>query len=286
VTAAFFRQLEWELRCLWRRPRTYVGFGAALLFQLMLFAALELPSVRGQFLRGAATLHEYLKLGEPFSALSNAVRVTGQTIVFIGGVSLALVAGDLVAKDAEDGTLRMVFCRPVSRTSVFLQKLLACTVYSVALTSFVGLSALLLAFAFEGTSGGLVVVSFREGILGAHEFAAGMQRYAASMPLLAASILTVPLLAFTLSCFPMKAATAASVAVLVLLGDWTIQSLPTFAPLSPYTLTTRIVSWRQVFNDAIPWLRLQRNYSELAVVDLLLVLVGWCAFCRRPLKPR
>jgi len=284
--AAFLRQLRWELRRLWRRPRTYVGFVAALLFEVLLYATLGLPVVRAQFLRGAATLHEHLKLGEPFSALSNAVRVTGQTIVFIGGVSLALVAGDLVARDVEDGTLRMVFCRPVSRTSVFFQKLVACAVYSVTLTSFVGVSALLLALVFEGTSGGLVVVSFRESILGAHEFGAGIERYVASVPLLAASILTVPLLAFTLSCFPMKAATAASVAVLVLLGDWTIQSFPAFAPLSPYTLTTRIVSWRQMFNDAIPWLRLQRNYSELAAVDLLLVVVGWLAFCRRPLTSR
>lgn len=285
MTVSFLRQLGWEVRRLWRRPRTYLGFGAALVFQLLIFTLLELPAVRGQFLAGAERVHQSLGAGEPFSSLSNAVRVTGQTMLFIGTVALALVASDLVAKEAEDGTLRMAFCRPVSRTSVWLQKLLTGALYTLALTAFVGTTAVVLAVLFEGP-GKLVVVSVRESILGVHEFGPGLARYAAALALLAVSVLTVTLLAFTVACFPVKAATAASVAIIVLLADWTIQTLPPFAPISPYTLTTRLASWRQVFNDVIPWLRLQRNYGDLAIVDGLLLVTAWWAFQRRPLAPR
>jgi hypothetical protein len=58
------------------------------------------------------------------------------------------------------------------------------------------------------------------------------------------------------------------------------------ASISPYTLTTRIVSWRQVFNQEIPWLRLERNYGELALLDVALVVIAWLAFRRRALMLR
>lgn len=285
MTAPFVRQLRWELRRLWRRPRTWLGFGGTLAFQLLMYALLALPSVRDGFLQGARSVHQFLDVGEPFSALSNGVRVAGQSMLFVGTVALALVASEMVAKEAEDGTLRATFCRPVSRTSVFFQKLLACTVYTVALTLFVGTAAMLLALALEPT-GKLVVVSVRESILGVHELGPGLARYAAAISLLAASVLTVTLFAFALSCFPMRAATAATVAMMVLLGDWVINSHPMLAPISPYTLMTRLASWRQVFNETIPWPRLERNYGELALLDLALVVTAWCAFLRRPLTPR
>ena len=54
-------------------------------------------------------------------------------MLFVGAIAIVTVAADLVAREAEDGTLRMTFCRPVSRTSVLAQKLLACLSYTVAL---------------------------------------------------------------------------------------------------------------------------------------------------------
>jgi ABC-2 type transport system permease protein len=285
MIAAFVRQLRGELLKLRRRPRTYVGFAAALLFEMLFFALLRLPVIRAQFLQGVWRLHQRLGIDEPFSALSTAVEVTGQTMLFIGAVSLALVASDVVAREAEDGTLRMIFCRPASRTSVFVQKLVVCAVYTATLTAFVAGSALLLGLLFEGP-GRFAIVSARESIFGVHEFGPGLQRYAFAIVLLAASLFTVTLLAVTLSCFPIKAATATSVALIVLLADWAVQAHPAFAPVSPYTLMTRLSSWRQVFNDTIPWLRLERNYSELLLLDAGLIATAWWAFRRRPLTPR
>jgi ABC-2 type transport system permease protein len=282
---AFLRQLRWELRKLWRRPRTYVGFAAALLFELVVLSLLRLPAARDEFVQRVWRLHERFGIREPFSGLSNAVEVAGQTMLFIGGVSLAFVAAELVAKEAEDGTLRMVFCRPVSRTSVLLQKLITCAIYTATLTLFVGATALLLGMLLE-KPGQLVVVSVRESIVGVHELAPALARYAAAIPLLATSVFTVALLAFTLSCFPLRAATAAAVAIIVLLADWIIQTHPGLVAVSPYTLMTRISSWRQVFNETVPWPRLERNYSQLAMLDGALIVIAWWAFRRRPLTPR
>lgn len=283
MTPPFLRQLRWELRKLWRRPRTYVGFGAALAIELLLLGLLRLPAVRAQFLERVWTMQRHLGIRAPFSALTNAVEVVGQTMLFVGAVAIAMVGAELVGREIENGTLRMALARPVSRTSLFFQKLLAAVSYAVGLTLFVGTTSLALALLFEPV-GQLVVVSARDGVIGVHEPTAGLARYAIALGLLVVSMATPALLALMLTCLPMRATTAAMLAVMVLLGDWVVHTHPTLAVVSPYTLTTRIVSWRQAFHQAIPWGRLERNYGELAAIDATLVIVAWLAFLRRALK--
>jgi ABC-2 type transport system permease protein len=285
VTPGFRRQLRWELRKLWRRPRSYLGFAATVAFQAVVFGLLQLGPVRERVLRTVWPLYQRFGVDDVFSALSTAVEVTGQTMLFVAAASLALVGSDIVAKEAEDGTLRMALCRPVTRTSVFFQKLVVCVLYTAALSAFVAVTAFVIGLTLEGP-GPLVILTVRESLFGVHEFGSGLARYAMAIPLVAAGFFTAALLAFTLACLPVKPATAAIVAILILLADWSIQMHPTFAPVAPYTLMTRISTWRQVFNDTIPWLRLERNYSELALVDVALLAVAWFAFQRRRLTPR
>jgi len=281
----FVRQLRWELRKLWRRPRTYVGFAVAVGFELVMMALLRLPMVQDPFLRRVWRLHQQLGVRAPFSALSNAVEVAGQTMLFVGVVAIATVAADSVAREVEDGTLRMAFCRPVSRTSVLAQKVLACVSFALALTAFVAVTALAIGLLFE-PPGQLVVVSARESVLGVYELGPGLARYAMAIPLLAVSMSSIALVGLALSCFRIRATTAAMVTIMVLFADWVVHTHSALAPVSPYTLTTRLVSWRQVFNQELPLLRLERNYGELALLDVALLLVAWLAFRRRTLTPR
>ena len=92
--------------------------------------------LRAVFLRADAGLHG----GEPDGVL-------------LPGLFLALVAGDMVSKEVEDGTMRMMLCRPVSRWRLGVLKYLACVVYTFALTAFYGLSALAAGTLYQGTGG-------------------------------------------------------------------------------------------------------------------------------------
>jgi ABC-2 type transport system permease protein len=281
----FRRQLRWELHKLWRRPRTYAGFGACLLFEVLLVALYRLPVVRAELARHVWRLQAPIDLREAFSGLGIAVETTADTMMYVGALFLALVASDLVARELEDGTLRMVFCRPVSRTSVLAQKLIACAVYTGALALFIGASALVLGLACAGP-GRLVVLVARDNLFGVLDFWTGLRRYALAVALLGPTVFTVPLLVLTLSCFPVKPGAAMAGALAVLLGDYVVNLHPAFTAVSPYTLATRLKSYRQVLNDDIPWLRLERNYSELLCLDLALLLVAWWVFRRRRLAPR
>ncbi len=275
----FVAQLRGELRKLWARPRTYLGFGGALACELVLTLLTEVPSVRAHVTR---ELWRTRIAREGLSGPTIAVHVTGETMAVVGALFLALVAGDIVAKEAEDGTLRTIFARPVGRASVLFQKLLACAVYTIALTLFVGATSLALALLFAGR-GTLVAIALPESIMGVLGFPLALRRYALAMPMLAGSSWTVAMLALTLSCFDMKPGAATVLALVVLLTDELVRLQPAFVTLAPYCLATRLLTWRQVFSHTIPWLRIQRNYTDLLRLDLVLTGIAWWAFRRREL---
>jgi ABC-2 type transport system permease protein len=276
----FVSQLRWEFRKLWARPRTYLGFAATFTFELLLSLLWRAPVVRDVMTREFWKMH--MRLDQGFSGLTSAVHLAGETMAMIGTLFLGLVASDVVSKEIEDGTLRTLLCRPVGRGSVFVQKLAVCVVYTIVLALFVGVSSLILGLAFEGR-GPLVIVAFSESIIAALDFRRGLARYAIAIVMQAGSMLTVALGGLALSCWGLGPGAVIVVGGAILTADHLIRIQPGLAAISPYTLATRLMSWRQMFNKAIPWPRLQRNYGELLVLDLCLIVAAWWAFRRRDL---
>src|SRR5436309_3424680 len=85
-----------------------------------------------------------------FSGLTLALFILMTTTFLLGGLYLALVSGDVVSKEVEEGTLRMMLCRPISRARIIALKYLACVIYTFALFTFIALSALAAGFASRG----------------------------------------------------------------------------------------------------------------------------------------
>src|SRR5207244_6626614 len=82
---------------------------------------------------------------EYISALTVAVVMLIPQILLLMPLYAALVGGDLVAKEVEDGTLRMILSRPISRFRLLLSKWLAGVVFSAVLVIVLGGTALLFA---------------------------------------------------------------------------------------------------------------------------------------------
>ncbi|MFZ4774530.1 MAG: ABC transporter permease, partial [Terrimicrobiaceae bacterium] len=144
----FLHQFSGELLKLFARKRTYIGFGAFLGVELLLIFLLNLDRVR----RGVARVIE--EVGYPaeayLSGLTLAFLVLLSSVFLLGSLYLALIAGDVMGKEVEDGTLRMMLCRPVSRTRILVLKLGAVVVYSLVLTWFVAITALALGLLHSG----------------------------------------------------------------------------------------------------------------------------------------
>src|SRR5581483_5290426 len=138
MSSLFRLQLGHELRKLFARKRTYIGFGAFVLVEALVLFLVNLPKPRSHFRR----LIEQNGYGfdEYFSGLTLALLMVMWTTFLLGALYLALVAGDVVSKEVEEGTLRMILCRPVSRARIVALKYLACIVYTFVLVLFIGLS--------------------------------------------------------------------------------------------------------------------------------------------------
>ena len=277
----FAIQLGGELRKMFARKRTYLGFGvfAALVFLMPLLFEMEgVKRLIVQLIekRGHSA-------GEYFSGLTLALLAMRTTMLLVGVLFVALVAGDVVSKEAEDGTLRMLLARPVSRSRILAVKFSATSLYTCVLTVFIGLAALASGLAHTGR-GGMLAIGPQEKIVAFYPFHEGLLRYLTTLPLLALSLHCVAAAAFMFSCGKAKPVTAAVTALSIFYFDFAVRSIPFFDPFEPYLLTTRISAWMQVFQPAIPWARIVEDYALLLALDATMLIVGWLMFQERDLK--
>src|SRR5947199_1454748 len=84
-------------------------------------------------------------VSEYISALTVALIMLLPQVVLLMPLYAALVGGDLVAKEAEDGTLRMILSRPISRFRLLFVKWLAGVIFAAVLVVALGGTALLFA---------------------------------------------------------------------------------------------------------------------------------------------
>jgi ABC-2 type transport system permease protein len=279
----WLNQLWWELAKLLRRRRTYLGFAAFLVFEIALLVLLQREDVvsvlRRQVLKAGYTFQEN------FSGPTVAHFILGYTISVIGSLYVALVCGDVVAKEVEDGTMRMLLCQPVSRRRILGVKLAVCLVYATALTVFIAVSALLLGLAAVGR-GQLFVFNMKENIVESHAFAEGLRIYLfEAMPLLAVSMWTVAVLAFALSCLRIKPVAATVGALSVIFIDEMLRGISFFENVRHFFLTNRMASWVRVYRQPMRWGQVCEDYALLLALDVIVIVIGFWVFSRRDLKP-
>src|SRR5438034_11708345 len=127
---------KWELLKLRAQKRTYLGLGAAALVPIAFVLALIAKSggprdiPLGRYLRESG-------LATPFVVLE---------FMAIWGLPLitALVAGDIIASESHNGTLKTILTRSRERSEIFAGKVLATVTYTataIALMAGVGLAA-------------------------------------------------------------------------------------------------------------------------------------------------
>jgi len=269
VMNLFILQLRGELRKLFGRKRTYIGFGAFLLIEILILILLQLPKVQRSFRhmieRSGYVFENY------FSGTTLAFEILRWTIFFLGALYLALVAGDVV------------LCRPVSRWRVLVVKYLACVIYTFALIFFIGITALIAGLLRQGT-GGLFVFAPVEGVFALFDFREGLQRYLLALPFLSLSLLSISSLGFTFSCFNMKPAAATIVTLSVFFVDLVFRMIPYFESLKQWFFTAHMSAWLNIFQVQIPRAQMIEDYAYLIAADLTLVIIGMINFQQRDFK--
>jgi ABC-2 type transport system permease protein len=276
----FYHPLRNELWKLFGKKRTYIGFGAFLLGQnamLLAFRFTRWQEHMERLLTGNGYLAE-----EYVSALTVAVVMLIPQVILLMPLYAALVGGDLVAKEAEDGTLRMILARPISRFRLLLAKWVAGIIFSAALVLVLGVTALIFARIWFPWRGMFV---FAPGmVFNVFSPADGLKLYVWSHLLMTLNASVILALAFMFSCFNMKPAAATILALSYLFVNLVVEGIPFFEAYHEWLLPYHFRCWLLVYADPIAWDRIIGSVVVLVAANLTAFLIGQAAFQARDIK--
>lgn len=279
--AMFWLHLRNELWKLFGKKRTYIGFGAFLLAQnamLLVFRFSHWREGVEKMLAGNGYLAQ-----EYISALTVAVIMLIPQIVLLMPLYAALVGGDLVAKEVEDGTLRMILSRPVSRVRLLMVKWLAGAIFSALLVLVLGGTALFFAsFWFPWKS--MFVFAPMDSIFTTLTSSEGLRLYCYSHIFMALNASVILGIAFMFSCFNMKPAAASILALSFLFLNFVMEHIPFFERYQEWLLTYHFRVWLLVYAEPTPWYRIGESLSILFAFALTSFLIGCAVFQTRDIK--
>ncbi len=279
----FLRQLRGELRKLFARPRSYMGYAVFVAMEALILTVYKFG--RGQeYMRDLIERNGY-SFATYFSSLSITFMIMTLSMFLLGSVFFALVAGDIVAKETEDGNLRLVMARPVSRLRLLLIKYAAIIIYTFTFVFFVGVTGYVMAVAAMGFEGGLFVMEPKMKVFAVFpSWSEGAARLTLGAAGIAISMITLSSLAFMFSCFKIKPAAATIITLALLFVDMILQNFPFFRPYEEWFVTWRMSCWLFLMENEISWPKIFESYAFLIGLNATLFLIGFTSFRLRDFK--
>jgi len=263
--AATLTVYRWELRKLVSQKRTYLGLGLAVILPLIFVIV--------QSLRHRHDHGDNIFVSEiTQSGLATPVLMLLFLSVFMLPLIASLVAGDIVAAEDGNGTLKTILTRSVDRGQVFAAKVIAALTYAtiaVFLSAAVATVAGVAAWGFNSirTYSG-TIVSASEGLL--LVFAANACYL---LPLFAVASIAVLLSTVT------RNSAASVVGVVILL--YILGGIPGLEGVKPYLLTEQFEAWHGLLRTPTNWAPIGHSAWVSALYAGPALVAGYLVFLRR-----
>jgi ABC-2 type transport system permease protein len=257
----------WELRKLRYQKRTYLGLVVAVAVPIIFVVALALQTGQpndvpfGRYVRQSGL------------AIPPVILIFGAYWLF--PLITALVAGDIVAAEDHNGTLKTILTRSVSRGRVFVAKILAAVTYAVVALLLMGGTALVAGIVKSGFNP-LVTLSGSTVSPGR-----GLALVAISLVAYAMPMIGVAAIALLLSTLTRNSAAAVVGALMISLMLQLLVIIPGLASLQPYLLPTQFNAWQGLLRDPIDWSPIVRAAWVCALYALPCLAVAYASFTRR-----
>ena len=257
-----------ELYKIFRKGRSYIGFGAIAFIIIVIQIALYVDG------------ESYLELGtqnlkDSFTFQGNLLN--GYLSVFIILTSLwvhipfliALVAGDLISGEATSGTLRLILTRPVSRTKIVLGKFAAMLIYVLAIVAFMAILSIGTGLLIFG-KGDLFVMKDMVYIFESTDV---MWRIVSAFVFSFFSMSTVAALAFMLSALVDSSLGPIIMTMSIIIVFMIVSSidLSIFKAVKPFMFTTYMGAWREFFADPVDWNKIRLSIFVLSAHTIVFV---------------
>jgi ABC-2 type transport system permease protein len=258
---------RWELRKLRSQKRTYLGLGAAALVPVIFVVALVLQSGGPNDVPFGRYVHD------TGLAIPLVLLLFGSIWMF--PLITALVAGDIVASEDHNGTLKTILTRSVERHQVFFAKTLAAMSYAtlaIAVTGAVSLGAGTLASGFHPiTSLSGTEVSAPRGLL----------LVCASLLVYLMPILAIACIGLLLSTVFRNSAAAVVGTLMFSLMLQLVGILPGLGATRPYLLSTQFDAWQGFLRTPVDWAPIVRAAWVCSLYAVPALVAGMLTFLRR-----
>ncbi|MDX6425280.1 MAG: type transport system permease protein [Gaiellaceae bacterium] len=261
------RVYKWELLKLIAQKRTYLGLGVAMIVPLIFVFVL------------------IFKAGGPNDIpLGRYIRQTGIALPFVVlffmsiwafPLIAALVAGDIVASESQNGTLKTILTRSRNRGQIYAAKVLAAFTYTALIllaSGAVGVIAASIEWGFNpltSLSGTTLSAGHALGLL------------AASLAVYAWPLIGIAAFGIMLSTITRNSAAAVVGTLMWALFMQLLGVLPGTESIRPYLLGEQFQAWQGFLRTPADWTPVIRAAWVCAIYAALPIAAGYLVFVRR-----
>jgi ABC-2 type transport system permease protein len=260
---------RWELRKLVSQKRTFLGLFLAAILPLIFVLVQNLHQHRGG--RGENIFASHIT----DSGLATPVLM----LFFMSGFMLpliaSLVAGDIVANEDGNGTLKTILTRSVDRGQVFAAKTLAAMTYA---TIAVFLAAIVATAAGVASWGFNPVITYSGSVVPAGE---GLLLVFAANACYLIPLLAVTSIGVLLSVTTRNSAAAVVGAVGLVILIYIVSAIPGIEAIKPYLLTEQFQAWQGLLRTPTDWTPIAHSAWVCALYAVPALLAAYLVFLRR-----
>jgi ABC-2 type transport system permease protein len=259
---------RWELTKLRYQKRTYLGLGAAVIVPILFVLAIHFQHhSRG----GDFAFSSYLNR----SGLAVPLVILLFGAIWLFPLITALVAGDIIASEDHNGTLKTVLTRSLERHEIFIGKALTAMTYAIVAIFLAGTVAVIAGIVQSGFNS---LQSLSGTIVSAPK---SLELVYVSLLVYLIPILTVVAIGLMLSAITRNSAAAVVGTLMISLLFQLIGILPGMAGAQPYLLSTQFNAWQGFLRTPTDWAPVIRAAWVCAMYGIPALGAAYLVFLRR-----
>ena len=235
-----------ELYKIYKRPRTYIAFGAvaALIVVIQLGLKIDGESYAGFLMKD---INDTLTVDGKVLNGYLICYILLQLLLVHVPLLVALIAADMISGEANLGTLRLIFTTPYSRTQWVLAKFIAASTYTILLLIWLAFLALFVSMWIFGTDDLFLMKSSYVVLIEENDV---LWRYVGAFIFASFALLTVTSLGFLMSSMSNNSIgpIVGTMSAIVFLTILSTLNIPLFSIIKPYLFTTHMNNWKEFFD--------------------------------------
>ncbi len=282
-----FRATLFELVKFRVQKKNYVMLAGHLLFLLLCYFAFI--STQSSFFRRFDKSMEFepQNLASYLDGLFFARVAMVPTFIVLMPVVIATIAGDCVAGEMQDGSLKLYVSRPRSRAEIILSKFFAVYLVTLAYTVYFSLFNLGFAGVCRGFSPTQMVMLADRAVgtdVVIMPFAQALANYFLTTLYFSFSLMTLGSLALFFSTLFNRMTTATVTVITLHLVSYVIAALPFSEKLRPWLLSEIMNNGFLFWLSPVPWQKLGANITLLGLYIVVFLLLAILNFNYKDLK--